>query len=151
MKVLDYYFIKEYQWLHKWFSNEGQIKAVIRPSSDFISKYGWIDFEILENVFSINSDMKKKEYIDGIISDIENVFDDKLKQKSIYNEVVELVIEKEFCRIIDNLGDSEGIEAPLSWNISTPEHLQFIPTKEIYNLIKNWQVFISESENQSIT
>lgn len=151
MKVLDYYFIKEYQWLHKWFSNEGQIKAVIRPSSDFVSKYGWIDFEILENVFSINSDMKKKEYINGIISDIENVFDDKLKQKSIYNEVVELVIEKEFCRIIDNLGDSEGIEAPLSWNISTPESLQFIPTKEVYSLIKNWQVFISESENQSIT
>ncbi len=151
MKVLDYYFIKEYQWLHKWFSNEGQIKAVIRPSSDFISKYGWIDFEILENVFSVNSNMKKKEYVDEIISDIENVFDEKLKKKSIYNEVVELVVEKDFCRIIDNLGDSEGIEAPLSWNISTPEHLQFIPTKEVYSLIKNWHVFLNEIENQSIT
>lgn len=68
----------------------------------------------------------------------------------IFNEAVELRFDGQLCRIIDNLGDAEGIEAPLSWNISTPENLQYIPSSEVYEIICDWRDFLIEQEKQQL-
>ena len=49
-------------------------------------------------------------------------------------------------RPIDMIGDAEGVEVPLSWNVSTPIYLQYIPTSEILNIFEDWLDFLIEAE-----
>lgn len=63
------------------------------------------------------------------------------------NEFVGLEIEPTFSRPIDNIGSDDGLETPLNWNIATPEHLQLIPTEEIFQLLDDWVAFLKVIED----
>lgn len=52
------------------------------------------------------------------------------------------LLVRDYCRPIDNLGSEDGIESRLSWNITRPEHLHKIPTKEFFKLFDDWPEFL---------
>lgn len=143
MKILDYYFIKEFQWKSKWFSEKGLLKAKIYPTNDFIQKHRFIDFDLIGQVF-YNKELKSVDSTELIISEIKKVITLETQQYKISNEFLALEIGNEYTIPIDYFGDSEGIEVPLSWNISTPKELQYIPTVEILQLFEDWKVFLTE-------
>ncbi len=150
MKYLDYYFVKEFQWHKKWFSEDGLLKPIIRPTDSFIKNKGWVDFEILEYVFIYNSKMTQIDFVAEIIRKINLVLEKHLENFSIYNEIVELEILYDFCRPIDNIGGRKNEEGPLSWNIKTKQSLQYIPTTEFLNILNEWLLFLSVSKSVSI-
>ena len=149
MRTLDYFFIKEFQWKTNWFSNTGILRANIKPSTEFIQKYGYIDYDIIGQVFLYNEEFKYIDSTELIILEIKKVIALDIPFFIISNEFLSLKIESLFTRPIDYFGDSEGIEAPLSWNISTPQELQNIPTKEVLQLFEDWKQFLEEQKNVS--
>ena len=85
--------------------------------------------------------MTKVEFVFQKIKEIEKVTTNASEVIHMFNEVVVLE-KKDLSRIIDNLGDSEDIETHLSWNVSTPLELQYIPTDEILEIFRSWYQFL---------
>ncbi len=61
-------------------------------------------------------------------------------------EISGIDIGPKLTRAIDNLGSKDGIEAPISWNISTPIEYQSVPTSEIIEIIEGWIKFLDEQK-----
>jgi hypothetical protein len=150
MKILDYYFIKEFQWKSNWFSETGLLKAKIYPTNEFIQNNKYIDYDIIGGVFLYNKEFKSIDLTNLIIQNIQRVISKELNSYTISNEIMSLEIESFFTKPIDNLGDSEGIEAPLSWNVSTPKEFQYIPSIEILKLFEDWKIFLEMQKNISL-
>lgn len=146
--VLDYYFIKEFQWHKKWFSENGISKPIIRASNDMLKKE-FVDFSILEGIFHPNKKFHQSKLFEQFIRSVK---DDLKNDGNSYvgNEIVGLKINRDYSKPIDHLGSNEGLEAPLSWNISTPEHLQQIPTQEILCLFDDWLDFLKVIEENPL-
>lgn len=149
MKTLDYYFIKEYQWKSNWFSDTGLLKAKVYSTNEFIQHFKYVDFNLVGQIFTSKKDFYNTDFVDSIITEIKRVISFERTNYVISSEIVLLEIESIKTKPIDLLGDSEGIEAPLSWNISTPQELQYIPTKEILQLFEDWKQFLKEQKSVS--
>jgi len=147
MRVLDYYFIKEYQWKLNWFSKSGLLKVNVFPTNEFIREKGYVNFNIVGEIFLAKKEFLDIKYINSTISKIKQVITGDLTIYEISNECVLLEIKKIYTRPISLLGDSTGEEAPLSWNLSTPVELQKIPTKEILQLFKDWKQFLNTQKD----
>lgn len=138
--ILEYYFIQEFQWKDMWKSQNGISKPIIRASNQVL-KNQYVDYSILEGIILHSKKLNNYNLGFGYVKELKS----NLKKNGIsciYNEVAELEIRKEFSRPIDNLGSIDGIGAPLSWNIATPECLQYIPTIEIFQLLDDWVRFL---------
>ncbi len=140
--MIDYYFIKEFEWKSNWFSESGLLKAKVYATDEFIKKFEFVDYNIVGQIFTSKKDFENIEFIQMIIFEIENVIENKNLKYIISSEIVLLEVKCENTKIIDMLGDSEGVEAPLSWNISTPLELQYIPTVKILEIFKSWHEFL---------
>lgn len=144
MKVLEYYFKVEFQWLDNWFSKAGVCHAIVNPSQEFIINNQYIDYNIIGRLFMGNEFQRYESYklwLEGINSKF---------SKDNYIEFGQngLVVEmnSEFSKLIDTIGDNIGIEAPLNWNITTPIQNQFIPTSEILQILLHWEKFLATVE-----
>lgn len=119
MKTIDYYFIKEFQWKSNWYSNTGLLKAKVYPTNEFIQKFKYVDFNIIGQIFTSKTDFYNSGFVDTIIAEIKRVIALERTSYVISSEIVLLEIGTINTKPIDMLGDAEGIEAPLSWNISS--------------------------------
>lgn len=146
MNIIDYYFIKEYQWKNKWYSKKGVLKVKVFPSNDFIKQNGYVDFNLVGQIFTSKKEFQDVMYINSIISEIGQVLRLKENNYKVSSEIVLLDINGPLTKPIDLLGDSEGIEAPLSWNHIVSQELQYIPTTEIFQLFKDWKSFLEEQK-----
>lgn len=144
MKVLEYYFKIEFQWLNGWSSEKGLLFPVINPSNEFVRMNGYVEYRILGDVFLYNKEVKTIEGARAKTKEIKKVLSGERELLIISSESSDLEIRKELSRPIDNLGDSKGEEAPLSWNVSTPYQYQTIPTNEIFNLFNDWVIFLDK-------
>ncbi len=147
MKTIDYYFTKEYQWKSTWFSDTGLLKAKVYPTNEFIQQFKYIDFNLVGQIFTSKKEFYDIVFVDSIISEIKKVINLEKTIHIISSEIVLLEIQRINSKPIDMLGDIEGIEAPLSWNISTPKELQYIPTVEILQLFQDWKSFLIAQNN----
>ena len=148
MKTLDYYFIKEYQWKTKWVSEIGGLKVKVNPTNEFIQKFNYIDFNIIGQIFTSKKEFYNTQFVDSIITEIKKVISFERTSYLIGSEIVLLEVGNISTRPIDMIGDAEGLEVPLSWNVSTPIHLQYIPTSEILNIFEDWLDFLIEAETR---
>lgn len=142
MKTIDYYFIKEFQWKSNWFSDKGLLKAKVYPTNEFIQQFKYVDFNIVGQIFTSKKEFYKTDFVDSIITEIKKVISFESTNYVISSEILLLEIQGINTKPIDLLGDSYGIECPISWNISTPQELQYIPTVEILQLFQDWKSFI---------
>lgn len=145
-KMLSYYFLKEYQWKDDWFSTDGICKANIYASNEFLQTNRYVDYSIFGDSFSHLKKMKKIESATQVLNEIKL----NLKQGKGYylgGEISGIDIGPELTRAIDNLGSQDGIEAPISWNISTPIEHQSVPTSEIIEIIEGWIKFLIQQKN----
>ena len=148
-KILSYYFIKEYQWKDDWYSIDGLCKAKIYASNEFLQTNKYVDYSIFGDCFSHLKKMKTVESSTEVLKDIRL----KLKQGKGYHlggEVSGIDIGLKLTRAIDNLGSTDGIEAPISWNIATPIEYQSVPTSEILEIIERWIKFLFEQKNLNL-
>ncbi len=142
--MIEYYFIKEFQWKSNWVSESGLLKAKVFATDEFIKKFEFVDYNIVGQIFTSKKDFQNIEFIRIIISEIEKVIENENSKYIISSEIVLLEVKSEHTKVIDMLGDSEGVEAPLNWNISTLEQLQYIPTTEILKMFNDWKQFLEE-------
>jgi hypothetical protein len=145
MKTLEYYFTQEFQWNKEWFSLDGISKAIVYPSNEFIKTYEYVDYTIIGNIFMYKANLNKIENVESVIDNIESVIAKNKLSYVVFSEMISLEINAEYTRPIDNIGTKDGQEGPLSWNTSTPENLQFVPTPEILNLFIDWKNFLKET------
>lgn len=145
-KVLSYYFIKEYQWKDDWFSTDGICKAKINASNEFLQTNKYVDYSIFGDCFS---QLKKMKTVESSTQVLEEIRLNLMQGKGYHlgGEVSGIDIGTKLTRAIDNLGSKDGIEAPISWNISTPIENQSVPTSEIIEIIEAWIKFLIEQEN----
>lgn len=148
--MIDYYFIKEFQWKSNWFSDKGLLKAKVYATDQFIKQFEFVDYDIVGQIFTSKKDFQNTEFIETVITEIKNVIDNVNSKYIISSEIVLLEVQSEYTRPLDLLGDSDGIEGPLSWNITTPEKLQYIPSKEILKLFSDWKLFLYEQKTKSV-
>ena len=138
--MIDYYFVHEFQWKDEWFSKTGISKPVVRADSNF--KFNsYVDFSILESVILHTKQLNKYSTALELLTEI-NVKLLENKPCGITNEIASLEMSFEYSRPIDNLGSSDGIDSPLSWNIITDLKYQYIPTSKVLNLLTNWIKFL---------
>lgn len=149
MKVLEYYFTIEFQWLDNWFSKSGVCHAKINPSQEFINKNQYIDYTILDRLF-IGPGFQSYESYKVWLEDFNSRFS-KDKYIEFGHEGLVVEMDSEFSKIIDTIGDNIGIEAPLNWSITTPIQYQSIPTCEIMEMMDKWLIFLKRTENLNIT
>ncbi len=142
--MIEYYFIKEFQWKSNWVSESGLLKAKVFATDEFIKKFEFVDYNIVGQIFTSKKDFQNIEFIRIIISEIEKVIENENSKYIISSEIVLLEVKSEHTKVIDMLGDSEGVEAPLNWNISTLAQLQYIPTTEILKMFNDWKQFLEE-------
>jgi hypothetical protein len=148
--MIEYYFLLEFSWSkEQQFSKNGFPRAKFHINFKYAEEHGWANYHILESVFT-ESNMLKIDCITKKIQDIKSVIKGEKKETQIFSESVNLSVKKDFTRIEDNLGDTEGIEAPISWNISTPTELQYIPTEKILQLFKDWKKFLQSQEKVTL-
>lgn len=143
--ILRYYFQLEFSWNKTWYSNEGFRRPIIRASNWVLSKE-YVDYTLLEEIFLHSRVLKD---VESTKLEIERIRTQLEQSGSAYhgNEHVGLEIKTDFSRPFDNLGTDDGIEGPLNWNIATPEHLQYIPTREILQLFDDWLDFLKTVED----
>lgn len=153
MKVLSYYFLLEFGWerSREWTSEKGFPRLRARASDEFLAQNGYINYELFESVFVSDYRMRNPEYLDQKLAAIKSVLNGETENTFISNECVQLEIVGDQCRIIDMLGDSEGIEVWLSWNITTPEQFQYISTSEVYQIVNDWRDFLLEVGKKQFT
>jgi len=94
MKALDYYFLLEFGWRKKDGFYDGFPRIKIRGSSEFNLKYGYVNFELLESVFVSNLKMKRINYVNNVIINIQNIQLNIEQNYLLSNEVVALKISK---------------------------------------------------------
>jgi len=142
--MLHYYFLIQFAWKKTWYSQTGLKKPVIR-ASELVLRKEYVDYSILESFF-LDNETQKYNSANLLFSTIKlNVSKDK---KAYFGSELGSGIEfkPDFCKLIDTLGTDDGIDGPLNWNIKTPEHLQFIPTIEIFQLFDDWLDFLKAVE-----
>lgn len=66
------------------------------------------------------------------------------------NENIGMEFKNDFCRPIDHLTPTDSQHGDsINWNHTTPIELQYIPTKEIFQLFDDWLEFLKEIKSNS--
>jgi len=148
-RILDYYFIKEYQWKKDWFSTSGICKAKICASDYFLQTNAYVDFSIFGDCFSVLRKLKTVKSSNQVLFEIKTNLNIG-KDYYLGDEVSGLAIGANVTQAIDNLGSEDGIESQISWNIKTPKEFQTVPTSEILIILEDWIKFLREQEKIKI-
>lgn len=148
-KILKYSFSIEFLWHSRnSFSKKGvpKVSFYIVPSNS--GEFDSVGIEILNTLFISYDKLKDIRYLNRVIDEILNVTQGRRSQVIIGNEAESLEIKKDLSRVIDGLDmyGSNPVDGENSWNISTPLHLQYIPTKEVLSFFVNWREFICYSD-----
>jgi hypothetical protein len=146
MKHLRYWFRLEFQyWDHQWRNSEGRKRLTVSATDDILRKE-YVDYSILERFF-IFKETQEYDRAKLLFSTIKlNLTKDKVEYCG-FEYGVGIEFKPDFCKIVDTMGTDHGIDAPLYWNITTPIHLQYIPTSEILQLFDDWLEFLKEVES----
>jgi|WetSurMetagenome_2_1015567.scaffolds.fasta_scaffold09848_3 hypothetical protein len=143
MKVLDYYFILEYQWKEKWFSEFGICKPKISASNEFVQKNGFIDYSIINSIIILDRRLNNVEMLNNLLDEMKMTID----KNNIYyigSDIASMDINSEFSMVFDLMGNTDIEEKRLTWNDVTPYEFQMIPTSEIFELLHSWRNFLLE-------
>lgn len=148
MNYLDYKFSSSYGWKSgKWADTESHYIARVNPVWDIIrvAGEGCVVYDILNSFFYDRKELRKVDtsiqYIHGIRKELE-----EKGEVVIVTDMVLLKINKEYVEILDMLCDPTGKEAPMCWEILTPEPFRRIPTKELFQMLEDWVEFLRALE-----